>query len=34
MDGANAGYEKGECETWDKAFAAGYVEAKAMRGDV
>jgi hypothetical protein len=30
VDGANAGYEKGECETWDEAFAAGYQEAKVM----
>lgn len=32
-DGVQAGYEKGECETWDKAFCAGfrdgYQEAKA-----
>jgi len=27
-----AGYEKGECETWDEAFSAGYKSAEEEEG--
>ena len=28
LDGMTAGYEKGECETWDEAYSAGWKAAK------
>ncbi len=27
-DGVTVGYEKGQCETWDEAYTAGYRAAK------